>query len=271
MSSRNAHAPLVAAVLTVLTAVMGTSCCSKQCLGPRSYIHKVERINQDSKEQMQQVTIMKPTCFAPAEVILAEKHVVVKVNNESDLEQKHQTTLTGRDVDDAAVFTGFRHAPFPPAVDHKQPVFRYYEHQMFLQPVTIALRFRGEALRDTVPAQATTGFNAGFALGWKLSKIYWRRNKNAFNSQTQRYSLGLGGLFSMGAVELNDKNTRAPRAQFPRSVPVLTYGAMVTLGLGSLNLGVAGGIDRTFTTQTDGWLYQGKPWWGLVLGLDVIK
>lgn len=227
--------------------------------------------SESSGDRTQQVSIMKPRCFVPAEIALEERHVEVKTTREDELVVVKRIPLSGIDAKKENEFEGWRHAPFPSPVSQSQPVFRYYEHQAFLQPVTIALRFRREAIKDTVPAQATTGFNAGIALGWKLSKIHWRPNKNAFNSQTQRYSLGGGLLFSMGAVELNEKNTRDPQLQFPRSVPVLTYGGLVTLGMGSLNLGLAAGIDRTFTEQTDGWLYQDKPWWGLVLGLDVIK
>lgn len=163
----------------------------------------------------------------------------------------------------------FNHGGF--TLDKDRPTFRYNQGQWFLQPITVALKFRGEAIRDTIPAQVEAGFNVGFAYGYKITKTWWHPHRNLFDQQTERVALAIAPLLSMGSVELSDKNTRDPKQQFVRRVPLLSYGLMVALSFNSVTVGGVRGWDKTFTKGTDGWVYEGKPWWGLVLGIDLIK
>lgn len=246
------------------------ACKSRQWVGPGAKLYTVERDQSDVATIKDNVKVYQPQRWLPATITAKDDHVVVKLNNGAAPKE------IGGFTTEPAFFTN---KPFKPVYlnqgrypgDILRSTFRYNEGQFFLQPLTIALKFRNEAIPDTIPAQAESAFNIGFVYGYKLSKIYWHPNKNCFNSQTERYGISIGGMLSIGSMELNDKNTRDPKVLFSRKVPLLSYGALLSFSAMGVNFGIAVGRDKTFTKNTDGWLYEGKTWTGLVVGIDLIK
>lgn len=153
--------------------------------------------------------------------------------------------------------------------------FKYFDTKPVLQALTIPLKIRpklnSEALRDSFPSQAETGFNVGVAFGWKFTHNIYNSKKNIFGQNTNRYSFSPGIFLGAGATDLKKANTRHPAITFERKAAIITTGGFFMLGFNSINFGYAFGADFPTGTGSKQWLYRGKMWHGVIFAIDIIK
>lgn len=246
-----------------------SSCCSTQWVGKNSDLYTVTQGAPGSVTDV----IKKHQVSGCAKAAVTPKDDRVEVKVESTDAGKVTPVGTSQTIGTGAgkAYTAAGSYLYHDArwTGDRKAYFQYTEGQYFLQPLTIALRFRGAV--DTIPGSAESGFNLGLSYGYKINRVRWREEKNAFNSNTSRIGAAGGLLASLGATELSSSNTTGDAFAIARKVPSLSIGAMLAVSFNGFDVGFAGGIDQAIGGHADDWVYQGKPWWGLVLGLGLFK
>lgn len=152
----------------------------------------------------------------------------------------------------------------------------YFDSQIAVQALTIPLKVRpaltSEALRDSFPSQAISGFNLGFSAGWQFRYNAFRSKKNLFGDHTTKFSITPGGFLGLGAQKLNNANTRGPnRFSIERSAVSISMGFYAMLGFDRFNIGYAIGWDYATGNGRSAWVYQGHHWNGIIVALDIFK
>jgi len=160
---------------------------------------------------------------------------------------------------------------------YKTDDFKYHGLNPVFQTITIPFKFRGE-FADSIPATIGTSFNAGFAFGgkWTVHKYgaYYKEIDGQYSylsTKKKAFSLTGGGFLGPTVIALeNDKNV-TEIIDVDHSELGLTAGLFGVAGAGKFNLGLAVGWDMAVGRDGDKWIYDRKPWLGLVLGLDFVK
>jgi hypothetical protein len=150
--------------------------------------------------------------------------------------------------------------------------FRYTDARLVLQGLSLPLKFRPEVPgKDSLPATVETGFNPAFALGYQHRFNRYTVQKNALGNNVTSLSITGGALLGVSAVGLKSVNTRGADIAIDRSVPAASVGLFGLIGIDRVNVGLAVGWDHAFGDRAGDWLYQHKPWYGVSVGLDLIK
>jgi hypothetical protein len=153
---------------------------------------------------------------------------------------------------------------------------RFFESYPIFQAITVPVKLR-PALHDTLEYQAVGSFDVGISLGWKYSfhtyRNYYHQPTGQFLSKRiSQYSIVPGAFLTLGTEELNvaKKNLKQPIG-YIREVPTISPGGFLVLGVNRVNVGLALGADFTFGSAARAWIYQGKPWLGVVLSVDLLQ
>lgn len=154
--------------------------------------------------------------------------------------------------------------------------FRYLDQKIVLQTLTIPLKIRpgiktNVVYKDTFPGTVETAVNFGLSFGWKGTYNVYNYKKNSLGLNTNKYSLAAGALFSIGSVSLDKTNTRDKVITYSRKAATLSPGAFIAFGFNSVHIGGAIGIDIATGDNCTQWVYNQKPWYGIIFALDIIK
>ncbi|UFH54673.1 hypothetical protein [Spirosoma sp. KNUC1025] len=127
----------------------------------------------------------------------------------------------------------------------------------------------------------TTGVNAGVALGFKnnnnIYTPYYKLGKDNNNRITRLLinhkltTIGFTPAIFAGltTIGLSEKNT-SPTIGQERTVLGINYGVLFAVNINKFSLGGAIGFDTGFGKDSKSWVYQNKPWLGLVVGFDFL-
>lgn len=151
----------------------------------------------------------------------------------------------------------------------------YYSRKFQLQAISVPFKFRkaiknDPRILDSLPSQVETGFTVGFAAGEKFSLNIFNSKKNLLGSYVNRYSIYPGAFVNLGTTTLKRLTTK-DAITFDQTVPLFSYGAYLMLGFNSINIGYNIGFDHPLNRAGKDWVYQGKLWQGITLGLDILK
>ena len=150
--------------------------------------------------------------------------------------------------------------------------FRYSDARLVLQALSLPLKFRPAVSgQDSLPATVETGFNPAFALGYQYRQNRYTVQKNALGNNVTSLAITGGALVGVSAVGLKSANTSGADIGVERSVPAASVGLFGLMGFDRINIGFALGLDHAFGARSDDWLYQHKPWYGVSVGLDLVK
>lgn len=160
------------------------------------------------------------------------------------------------------------------ATSNKRKTFVYYGSQIILKSLTVPLKIRpaltDSKFGDAFPKQVETGFNFGLALGWKLNRTSYFSTPNFLGLTSNQISLTPSILFNLGAVALSDKNT-IPAQTITQTVLSKSFGGALMIGFNRFSFGIARGKDYVSGSAKNNWVYQGKPWTGIIVALDLFK
>jgi hypothetical protein len=132
--------------------------------------------------------------------------------------------------------------------------------------------FKARPPQGPVPVQLNTNFNAALYLGRRLD-FYHVNSRLLLNGQQepQIRTVGLGyGVFTgLGSTIVNPDvtNQQAQVAEYEGFVVHL--GAAFIYDARIFNLGLAVGVDQLLGPDGPNWIYQRKPWFGVLFGLDL--
>jgi hypothetical protein len=133
------------------------------------------------------------------------------------------------------------------------------------------LPFKLRAGREGVPAQLNTTFNAALYLGRRLDRYHFRRTVLPTGQpapQIRTAGFGYGGFVGLGSTIVTADLTRQ-HAITDYEGAVLHAGVAAIYDIRALNVGAALGFDYLLGADGPHWLYQGRPWLGVLFGLNL--
>lgn len=132
--------------------------------------------------------------------------------------------------------------------------------------------FKARPPQGPVPVQLNTNFNAALYFGRRLD-FYHVNSKLLLNGQQhpQVRTVGLGyGLFTgLGSTIINPDVTNQQTNVAEYEGFVVHVGAAAIYDARIFNLGLAIGADQLLGPDGPNWIYQRKPWFGVLFGLDL--
>ncbi|RTQ53668.1 hypothetical protein EJV47_02725 [Hymenobacter gummosus] len=142
---------------------------------------------------------------------------------------------------------------------------RRFDLDVFTIPVKV------RPARAGVPVQLNTTFNAAVYLGRRLDFYYlsqqavtpWHRA-----ARIRATGLGYGAFLGLGSTAITaDVTGRAGGPEYEGFV--LHAGAATLYDARSFNVGLAAGLDHLLGPDRRVWIYQHRPWVGILFGLDL--
>ncbi|GAB2519812.1 hypothetical protein GCM10027085_07080 [Spirosoma aerophilum] len=133
------------------------------------------------------------------------------------------------------------------------------------------LPFKVRPAQGALPAQLNSNFNAALYLGRRvdLYNYRWQAVTPSFGvRQLRSRGFGYGVFAGIGSVALNDFVVRLPIGIEYEGV-VLDAGAAAIYDARIFNIGLAVGFDYLTDKNRTQWIYQQKPWFGVLFGLNL--
>lgn len=133
------------------------------------------------------------------------------------------------------------------------------------------LPFKIRPAQQGVPIALNTTFNAALYLGRRLDFYHLTRHRNPSGRATPLIrTVGLGyGVFTGLGSSLISADLTQGHATLDYEGFVIHSGAAAIYDARVFNVGVAVGIDQLMGPDAAYWVYQRKPWLGLLFGLNL--
>lgn len=135
----------------------------------------------------------------------------------------------------------------------------------------LAIPFKYRPLSNSLPQQFTTSLNGAAFLGFRNDNYKLKYENNFFNSyrrETRHYGISVGGFAGFGSTAMNPWVTNSNINSEYEGV-VFTKGAALIMAIGKFTSGFAVGWDNLLDKNNIHWIYENKPWFGLVFGLNL--
>ena len=149
------------------------------------------------------------------------------------------------------------------------------DYLIFTQPsfdidiVTILFKYRPKV--EDGPRQFNTDFNGAVYLGYRADRYsidYEPTPLQSYKRKLNHFGYGAGFFTGIGATMIAPWFTR-DHVQSEYDGLVFVNGISGNVAYNSLTFGVGIGIDYLMDSNRKYWVYQGKPWLGLTLGLNL--
>ena len=135
--------------------------------------------------------------------------------------------------------------------------------------LTIAAKYRPSV--QIFPNQFNTNLNGGLYLGYRSDVYALDLEKDPLGKYSQHinhYGFSFGGFIGLGATAMNPWVTNNPISSEYDGF-IWTKGLAGIIGLNRFTVGIVAGFDHLLDSNKQYWIYQGKPWIGLGLGLNL--
>ncbi|MBC6610330.1 hypothetical protein H8B15_05330 [Hymenobacter sp. BT507] len=142
---------------------------------------------------------------------------------------------------------------------------RTFDVDVFTLPV------KARPPREGVPVQLNTTFSAAVYVGRRVDYYYLHKHTLApwqHEPRIRATGLGYGLFFGMGSTNVTNDVTRQHAGPEYEGF-VLHAGAATIYDARIFNVGLAVGFDNLLGPDRTYWIYQHRPWFGLLFGLDL--
>lgn len=148
--------------------------------------------------------------------------------------------------------------------------------QTFIKPsvdidiLTALFKVRGER-KNSVPPQLNANFNGNIYLGYRsdIYRIHYTKNPLAIYKRRINHFGFSGGLFlGLGNTAMTPTTTNNAISIEYDGI-VLQKGIAGIVAINKLTLGLSLGFDNLIDSHSTVWVYNNKPWFGLMLGLNL--
>lgn len=176
---------------------------------------------------------------------------------------------------DTLLLTPYEATARVPPVPFRYPL-RPYHHAVLLDQRfdldVFTLPFKIRPARAGVPVQLNSNFNAALYLGRRLDYVALRADRRTAPWQRASFikatGLGYGAFVGLGSATITPDVTRG-KAAFDYEGLVVDAGLAALYDARVFNLGLAVGVDFLAGPDRKHWIYQRRPWVGLLFGLDL--
>ncbi|MBI2722339.1 MAG: hypothetical protein HYX39_09210 [Bacteroidetes bacterium] len=135
----------------------------------------------------------------------------------------------------------------------------------------LAIPFKYRPLTNSLPQQFTTSLNGAVYFGFRNDNYQLKYENNYFNyhrRETRHYGISVGGFAGFGSSPVNTWVT-SNNIKLDYEGVVFTKGIAVIMAIGKFTSGFAIGWDNLLDKNKQHWIYENKPWFGLVFGLNL--
>lgn len=122
----------------------------------------------------------------------------------------------------------------------------------------------------SIPSQLTTDFNGNLFLGYRRDWYTVVDSRTPFGRtrKIRQKALSIGGFAGIGTTFVSPWTTNQQTTDEYNGF-IFTKGLSAMLGVKALTVGIGVGWDNLVDRDTDIWVYQFKPWYGLTLSLNL--
>lgn len=120
-----------------------------------------------------------------------------------------------------------------------------------------------------LPSQLDVGFNLALYAGWRHDNYYVSKKENPLKKQYNSvvgHGYDFGILTGIGSTTIGPFSTNNAVSN-DYSGMVLQFGVAGFLESNIASFGIAAGYDYLLSPDRDVWIYSGKPWIGLIIGV----
>ncbi|RYF72545.1 MAG: hypothetical protein EOO39_11990 [Cytophagaceae bacterium] len=163
-----------------------------------------------------------------------------------------------------------------PRTDQRQfiagPAYKSWTFQRAEVDVDVfTLPFKIRPAQGMLPGQLNSNFNAALYVGRRIDlyNYRWKPITPTYAvRQLQSRGFGYGFFTGIGSVTINDFVTRLP-------IGIEYEGVVINAGIATIydarifNIGLAVGLDHLMDANRQQWIYQQKPWFGVLFGLNL--
>lgn len=145
----------------------------------------------------------------------------------------------------------------------------FYTTEFDVDLITIPFKYRFPS--DGFPQQLNTNLNASVFLGYRtdLYTLKYKENEiGLIDRLTKHYGLTFGFFSGFGSTAVNPFVTQN-KINIEYDGIVWSNGLAVSFAVDYLNLGLSLGWDNLLDGNSSFWIYQKRPWIGLVLGINL--
>lgn len=135
--------------------------------------------------------------------------------------------------------------------------------------ISIPLKFR-PAL-PAFPAQLNATVNGGLFIGRRTDvyRLSWHKTELGIDkSALQHYGFSFGAFTGIGSAIMNPSVTNN-QIETEYDAVVIPFGLTTLVVYNNLTFGIAAGVDHMLNNHRKYWIYDGKPWIGLAVGLNL--
>jgi hypothetical protein len=121
-----------------------------------------------------------------------------------------------------------------------------------------------------MPRQLNSSFNGNVFVGYRWDRFKWHRQNNSLhnNIKISHTAVSIGGFAGIGSSAINPWTTNYQIAEEYDGF-IVTKGVAGLIGLQRFTAGLAVGFDALTDRDKDVWIYQNKPWYGIVIGVNI--
>jgi hypothetical protein len=148
--------------------------------------------------------------------------------------------------------------------------FYFKQNTLDIDLLSILIKYRPTVAG--FPNQFNTSIlNGAFYLGYRSDVYHLRYKKTPFSTykrEVTHYGLSMGLFTGLGASQV-DPFVTLNRVDIEYEGLVNPTGIAAFLAFNKLSFGLMVGVDHLLDKNRKRWIYQGKPWLGLGIGLHV--
>ena len=147
---------------------------------------------------------------------------------------------------------------------------RLFKPSLDIDILTALFKVRPQA-KNILPSQLNANFNGNIYVGHRtdIYQIHYKKNPlDVYQRQINHFGFS-GGLFlGLGNTSMNASTTNNTISSEYDGL-VLQKGIAGIIAINKLTIGVSIGFDNLLDNNNKIWIYENKPWFGLMLGLNL--
>jgi len=128
-----------------------------------------------------------------------------------------------------------------------------------------------QQIKNVLPTQLNTNFNGNIYVGYRtdIYQIKYKKDpRDIYQRQINHFGFS-GGLFSGLSNTAVNPSTTYNAISTEYDGLVLQKGVAGIVAVNKLSIGVSVGFDNLLDKNNKTWIYEGTPWFGLMLGLNL--
>jgi hypothetical protein len=134
----------------------------------------------------------------------------------------------------------------------------------------VSVVFKLRAGHSTLPPQINAHFNGNLYVGFRkdIYVIRYRQAYRKFHRQVNHFGFSIGAFSGIGSTPVNPSVTSNTISQEYDGI-ILQKGWAGIFAINKITMGLGLGFDTLLDRNSRVWIYQERPWLGLVLGLNL--